>query len=337
MKRLLHSAILSMALGVGSAVHAQLDDADGMMFDPVLSSLSARILSDRDALGLPGLRPRLTMSIPLQAGSRLDRDDGGPFSWSLEAWQLNTASLAHIQCHRLTPTIDSYLAEDCRFVDQPVPEYAVNLVQVRGEWTAAPGLNIGVGAFSTRADTPASSASLAAWQPARADLGLLPMTARPSEGLDFNISFGIAHDRVGDFLVGLQLARYRQNVSLLDLGMGHPGDTPTLRTGDFDRYANSAQLALGWRRGPFSGDLLASAREVPVYIGTGQYAQAPLNSFDLEFSWRAVRNASITIGVSNALDAAPRAADETPLDAVVDDPLEHIFGRIPYVRYKHDL
>jgi hypothetical protein len=338
MTKLLHSMILSMALVAGSVVHAQIVDAEPLIMEPEVSALSARLMLDRDALGLPGLRPRLTMSIPLRAGGGLQREDAGPFSWSLEAWQLNTASLAHIQCHRLTSTIDSYLAEDCRFVDQPIPEHAVNLVQVRGEWAAAPGLSVGVGAFSVQPEPRFSNTSLSALQGPAAGMGLLPMADSPSDGLDFNISFGIAHDRVGDFLVGLQLARYRHNMSLLDLGMSRFDDPLSLlHAGDFERYANSAQLAVGWRRGSFSGDLLASSREVPLYLGSGQYAQAPLNSFDLEFSWRAVRNASITIGVSNVLDAAPRGADEGLLEPGIEDPLEHIFGRIPYVRYKHDL
>ena len=338
MNKLLHGTILSAALVAGSIVHAQLVDAESLIMESGPGALSARLMSDRDGLGLPGMRPRLTMALPLQRGVGLEAEDGGPFSWSLEAWQLNTASLAHIQCHRMTSTIDSFLAEDCRFVDQPVPEHAVNLVQVRGEWTAAPGLSIGVGAFSVQPEPQFPGTSLNALRDPGAGMGLMPMSVRPSEGLDFNISFGIANERVGDFLVGLQLARYRQSMSLLDLGMGRSGDPlGLLHAGDIESYANSAQLAVGWRRGSFSGDLLASAREVPVYLGSGQYAQAPLNSFDLEFSWRAVRNASISIGVSNVLDAAPRTAEDSGLETGIEDPLEHIFGRIPYVRYKHDL
>ncbi len=339
MKQLLYSAILGMALLASSVVSAQRVDEELMVWPELRTAVwPAQLGSERDNLGLPGLRPRLTMSMPLHGAAGPAAGDGGPFSWSLEAWQLNTASLAHIQCNRLTPTIDSYLAEDCRFVDQPVPEHAVNLVQVRGEWTAAPGLSVGVGAFSLQPEPRLAGPSWNALREPNLEMGVLPLTARPSEGLDFNVSFGIAHERIGDFLVGLQLARYRQSMSLLDLGMGRAGDPlGILHAGEFERYANSAQLAVGWRRGSFSGDLLATARDVPLYLGGGQYTQAPFNSFDLEFSWRAVRNASISIGVSNVLDAAPRAGEDGALEAGVEDPLEHIFGRIPYVRYKHDL
>lgn len=331
MKKLLVSAMCSATLLVGAHVHAQLMETETReLFRPSL-------MAEPDVFGLPGLRPRLTMSIPLQGHGDPARDQGGPFSWSLNAWQLNTASLAHIQCHRLTSTIDSYLAEGCRFVDQPVPESAVNLVQVRGEWTAAPGLGVGVGAFSLSSDSVLSHDSLSAGWTSAAGLGRQTASLRATEGVDFNISFGIEHDRVGDFLVGLQLARYKQTMSLLDFGLGRFGDLAAGRSGEFERYANSAQLALGWRRGSFSSDLLASSREVPLYLGGSNYTMAPLTSFDLEFSWRAVRNTSISVGVSNILDAGPRAADDVVLEPGMEDPLESIFGRIPYVRFKHDL
>ncbi len=340
MKTVLHSLLASMVLMAGASVHAQITESAPAFDQPNPGALSARLVADRDSLGLPGLRPRLTMSMPLNEPAGAEKDAGSPFSWSLETWRLNTASLAHIQCNRLTSTIDSYLAEDCRFVDQPVPEHAVNLVQVRGEWTARPGLSLGIGAFSMQPEGRLPDRGLSRQPAPRIGGSWMQAAASPSEGVDFNVSFGIDHERVGEFLVGLQVARYRQNRSLLDLGMGRSGDPLSLlHAGEFGGYANSAQLAVGWRRGSLSGDLLASAREVPLYLGSGQYAQAPLNSFDLELSWRAVRNASISIGVSNVLDAAPRAAEDgvAPLEAGAEDPMEHIFGRIPYVRYKHDL
>lgn len=336
MKKLLLSAMCGAALLAGAGAHAQLIATEARLSD-ARELFGPSLMAESDAFGLPGLRPRLTMAIPLQRHSDPERNQGGPFSWSLNAWQLNTASLAHIQCHRLTSTIDSYLAEDCRFVDQPVPESAVNLVHVRGEWTAAPGLSLGVGAFSLSPDTMPNHDSLGAGWASAAGLGRQAAAVRPTEGVDFNISFGIEHERIGDFLVGLQLARYKQTMSLLDLGFGGFGDLTSFRMGEFERYANSAQLALGWRRGSFSSDLLASARDVPLYLGGTHYTMAPLNSFDLEFSWRAVRNTSISVGVSNILDASPRSAEDLVLESGMDDPLESIFGRIPYVRFKHDL
>ncbi|MFW5926730.1 MAG: hypothetical protein ACOCSR_01650, partial [Wenzhouxiangella sp.] len=74
---------------------------------------SPLILPDRDGLGLPGARPRLTMAMPFQRQQAEQADyREGAFSWSLETWQLNTASLAHIQCSQGTMTMNSYLAQD---------------------------------------------------------------------------------------------------------------------------------------------------------------------------------------------------------------------------------
>ncbi len=290
------------------------------------------LAGDRDALGLPGVRPRMAMNLA-RSNDVASAANGSPFSWSLEAWQLNTASLAHIQCNRHSTTVDAFLAEDCRFVDQPVPEDAVNLVQVRGEWTAAPGLRLGVGAFHGSGDRSIMlSPGLPLQQAATGNAAsLLGQPAYALDGLDVNVSFGISTERVGDFLVGLQLARYRQRMSLNDLGFA---DAQALPVDDYSHYANSAQFALGWRRGNFSGDLLGQHhRDAPLWLGGQAGSMAPYNSFDLEFSWRP-RNASISIGISNLLDTAPRSEDG---DATLEDPLDQVFGRIPYVRYKHDL
>jgi hypothetical protein len=232
-------------------------------------------------------------------------------------------------------TMNSYLAQDCRFVDQPLPSDSVNLMQISGDWMAAPGLQLGISAF--RGDDAPNSAENT---PFAFDLDpeLLARTGAeqaegPVEGLDVNVSFGIQTERIGDFLVGLQLARYRQRMSLAELGMplGPLNDGMQYDT----RYTNSAQVLLGWQRGRFGAEMLGHHRELPLWLGAEQ-APTTLNSFDLEFSWQAQRNASLSIGVSNVMDAAPRA-EEAATDAALEDPLESVYGRIPYVRYKHDL
>jgi hypothetical protein len=307
--------------------------------DPILWSAPAQpeqkapsfVLGDRDDSGLPGLRPRLTMRVPLDQGQLgSDPSERSAFSWSLETWQLNTASLAHIQCNQHTLTIDTFVAEDCQFVDEPTPGNAVNLVQVRGEWVAAPGLSFGMSAFHSQ---PTGSHRSMMVQPTSAwrspsPLNLFDAENSSSDGLDLNLSFGISTERVGDFLVGLQVARYRQRMSMTELGMM---SDPMADFGA-NHYANSAQLSLGWRKGSFGGDLLGQHRDTPLWLAGGS-GVAPLNSFDLEFSWRP-RNASLSVGISNVLDSGPRL-DEP--DSGMEDPLENVFGRIPYVRYKHDL
>jgi hypothetical protein len=329
------SATLAAALASAGAHGQSLDEVPGWRIADAPQPPSL-VLQNRDDTGLPGLRPRLTMRLPLdqQWGERDRRDDSGAFSWSLEAWQLNTASLAHIQCNHHSLTIDSFVAEDCRFVDQPLPDNSVNLVQVRGEWMPAPGLQLSAGAFRAQNDgainpalmtSPLMTGSIG--QPALTPFG--SSRAQALDGVDLNLSFGINSNRVGDFLVGLQVARYRQRMSMLELGLT---SDPVAALDPMNHYANAAQLSLGWRRGSFGGDLLGHYRDAPLWLPSGP-SQASFNSFDLEFSWRP-RNAALSIGISNVLDSAPRL-DEP--DASLDDPMEQVFGRIPYVRYKHDL
>jgi hypothetical protein len=338
MTALRRSLLISTLLMAGA--YAQAQDVAPWSIVPERESVSAA-LSDRDTFRLPGLRPRLTMNMPLDLRAReTDSDnDQGAFSWSLETWQLNTASLAHIQCNSARLTIDSYLAEDCRFVDQPLPDDSVNLLQVRGNWAAAPGLNLGVGAFHSQPEhSPVIALNEGMYDYRPDQLGRDGVAWSPlgSEGVDFNVSFGIQTERVGDFLVGLQLARYRQRMSLSDLGLSL--DHATLgRNTESSYYGNSAQLMLGWRRGRFSGEMLGNHRESALWSGIDSSPTlSALNTFDLEFSWHAPRNASISIGVSNVLDTAPRA-DEPGADARLEDPMESVYGRIPYVRYKQDL
>ncbi len=276
------------------------------------------------------------MSIPLDTSGTASASAArsSTFSWSLEAWQLNTASLAHIQCNQHTLTNDSYLAQDCRFVDQPAPDDAINLMQVRGEWMAAAGLRLGVGAFRAQPEPEFRS-------PVRHSYLGSPDYLASSEfgqqelvdGVDVNLSFGISTDYVGDFLIGLQLARYRQRLTLNELAFGRaPIGSMGIRDVD-NSYINSAQLALGWRMGSFRGDVLGQHRQSSLLVGDS-YIPAEFNTFDLEFSWQP-NNSSLSIGISNILDTQPRSNDLPAIGN--EDPLDQVFGRIPYVRYKHDL
>ncbi len=308
-------------------------------------NLSPVGMSLRDGQGLPGLRPRLSMTLPnrlatpslLDSGPSLfnasaDDNRSSAFSWSLEAWQLNTASLAHIQCADHSLTAGSFLASDCRFVDQPTPDHAVNLVQVRGEWMPAPGLSFGLGAFRNETNPLPVNAYSAGYALPFDRAGAIDLAgASLVDGLDLNLSFGIRTEQLGDFLVGLQLARYRQRMTLGDGAYGL--EALYGQEGTFTDHAHSAQLALGWQLGDFRTDLLGQHRQAPMLL-SGGYAPAEFSSFDLEFSWQP-RNASLSIGVSNVLDAQPRA--EGADAGQTNEAVESVFGRIPYVRYKHDL
>ena len=343
------AVLLVMAVSSTAPVGAQSDANATNNPDGSAERTYPSLLAPQAPLSLPNSRPKLTLSLPLTGrllglsdpvdGSRED-SDADRVSWSLEAWQLNTASLAHIQCSQHTLTLESFVAQNCQFVDQPVPQDAVNLVQIQGQWTAAPNVDVGVGLF--RSDNSDSQLSAQLGQPMDqvANLFGLPTQAAPApagvvDGVSANVSFGIEVERVGEFLLGLQLARYRQRTSLMDLGdptqwaQGNQPGNPL----DDTRYA--AELNLGWQRGNFRGDLSGRYANRPIRLGqlNGQAINAPANGFDLEFSWQP-GSASFSVGVSNVLDGGSTAsASETSSDEGARD----IYGRIPYVRYKQDL
>ena len=260
--------------------------------------------------------------------------EGSAFSWSLDAWEMKTASLAHIQCSRATRTIESFVVENCRFVDQPLPQDSANLIQIQGRWMAAPGLSLGAGAYSGRrwAAIPAGSMI----DSASPDLAGGGQTEE-LRGLNMNVSFGLSMGQIGSLLLDLQVERFRQTPSSLS---SRPGLTPLARGNkqngfaDGSRYSNAGQLGLAWRGEQFGADLTGQYQELPYWMGERLEGEG-FRSFDIELSWRAPFSSSISVGVSNVLDQLPDAANST--DQGVEEAVDGIYGRIPYVRYKHDL
>jgi len=279
-------------------------------------------------------RPRLTVSLsPGSSITPADADTPG-FSWSLDAWELNTASLAHIQCSRATRTIESFLVENCRFVDQPLPRDSANLIQVRGRWMAAPGLSLGAGAYSGRRSIPAPAGP-------GIDTGAIGLASGAGteqiEGLNMNVSFGLSMGQIGSLLLDLQLERYRQSpepfLSARGLKSSAIGNDRNVLAGG-NRYSNAGQLGVAWRGEQFGADLTGQYQELPYWLGE-QLEGESFRSFDIEFSWRAPSSSSISVGVSNVMDRLPSASNGA--EQGVEEAMDGIYGRIPYVRYKHDL
>ena len=279
-------------------------------------------------------RPRLTVSLSPGSGITSADADTPVFSWSLDAWELNTASLAHIQCSRATRTIESFLVENCRFVDQPLPRDSANLIQIEGRWMAAPGLSLGAGAYSGRQSIMSSA-------PLPIDAGAVGRAGATEteqiQGLNMNVSFGLSMGQVGSFLLDLQLERYRKSPDPLLSSRGlEPApivnDRAVIAGGN--RYSNAGQVGLAWRGEQFGADLTGQYRELPYWMGE-QLEGEGFRSFDIEFSWRAPSSSSISVGVSNVLDRLPSATNAA--EQGVEEAMDSIYGRIPYVRYKHDL
>ncbi|HMB39704.1 MAG TPA: hypothetical protein VKO85_11545 [Wenzhouxiangellaceae bacterium] len=338
MNRLL--AIMLMTLFLAAAARAQdsvhlpswqLQPEDDRIESPLSSIFPTEPMSFRGPSPLAE-RPRLSVS--LSTGTTTSPERLPTVSWSLEAWEMNTASLAHIQCSRATRTIESFLIEDCRFVDQPLPDDSSSLVQVQGQWMAAPGLAIGAGAFAGRQQMFSGAGS--GFNSVEAS-GIGGGLAEDIEGVNMNVSFGLSLGQIGSLLLDLQLERYRQTPESFSLNRG-----PVPSTADNNRlayengrsYSNAGQLGVAWRGSRFGADLTGQYQELPYWMGEDLQGEG-FRSFDIEFSWRAPARSSISVGVSNVLNRLPGASGSA--DQAMEEAVDGIYGRIPYVRYKHDL
>jgi len=147
-------------------------------------------------------------------------------------------------------------------------------------------------------------------------------------GIDVEFQVGISTDQAGDLVLGLQLTR------ILDSGLeGVFYASPGMANWTIAKPYDSARLSLDWNRGAFSGGLDSYYRSPVNFIGRSELESEA--TFDVHFSWRAPWNASLSVGASNLLGASK---DDSPVaDGNLVDPLESIYGRIPYVRYKQDL
>lgn len=299
--------------------------------------------------GDPVQRPRLTVALDPSGMVRAPGDAESPsISWSLDAWEMNTASLAHIQCSRAVRSIERFLVEDCRFVEGPLPQASTNLVQLSGQWMATPSLTLGAGIY-----TGYQPGYQSGYQPGADRLpplmsagtnASLPGTRERIDGLNLNLSFGLDLGSIGDLLIDLQIDRYRQRPESSSTwyasgteGLG-TGFTPWLPAAAVDGNIDarlSGELGIGWRGRNFGADVTGQYRELPYWFGEELQGEG-FRSFDIEFSWRAPTRASFSVGISNVLNNLPgqaAASTEQGLEAAVDG----IYGRIPYVRYKHDL
>lgn len=327
-----------MTLSLAAAAHGQ--DARQWQLEPAGESVESplTLILPEAPIGPGGQfrlseRPRLTVAV--SPGLQMQRTEPLPaFSLSLEAWEMNTASLAHIQCSRATRTIESFLVEDCRFVEQPLPNDSASLVQVQGRWMATPGLSIGAGAYTGRQSTLAGAGPVVE----TGGSGNGGMLIDQVQGVNMNVSFGLSMGQIGNLLLDLQLERYRRSPESFSLNRGMVPPMFGGQAGDIGQatsYSSAGQLGVAWRGSQFGADLTGQYQELPYWMGERLHGEG-FRSFDLEFSWRAPARSSISLGISNLLNHLPGAAAKTS-DQGMEETLDGIYGRIPYVRYKHDL
>lgn len=149
-----------------------------------------------------------------------------------------------------------------------------------------------------------------------------------ASGVDLNFKVGVTTDTHGDLQLGLAFSRvldadfqglYAHDASALSWTLAEP--------------FNSARMNLEWSSGAFSTGIQGYYRDSVNFLNRNSIDS--IATFDVHFTWRAPWNANLSVGASNVLNAGTESAGGSENQPV--DPLESIYGRIPYVRYKQDL
>jgi hypothetical protein len=255
-------------------------------------------------------------------------------------------SLGSIQCMNGVLRADSYTASGCRFINEPLASTdrqtfglgarmdfsnasaSVNWFNRDYELSQSPLAGISRPAGAAALGGGLLSPSLA--NPLVAGYNSDPMQYLNSEtsGVDLNFKVGIATNNSGDIQLGLAFTQvleaefqglYANGFEALSWTVAEP--------------FNSARMNLDWNRGSFSTGVQGFYRESVDFLDRNSIDG--LTTFDVHFTWRAPWNADLTVGASNILNAGGDNAANVENQPI--DPLESIYGRIPYVRYKQDL
>jgi len=254
--------------------------------------------------------------------------------------------LGNIQCMNGTLRSDSYTASGCRFVDEP---YATSDrsqfklgTQFHNDYAAA-SINwftdqsemnqAGIGPFTGPAAATMVSDSML--NPGLGNPLFSPSLVDPlqqfnteTSGVDVNFQVGITTNNVGDIKLGLAFSR------ILDAGyQGIYANSNDPLSWTVAEPFNSAKMDLEWSSGRFSSGVQGYYRDSVDFLNRDSLDH--LATFDVHFTWRTPWNANLSVGASNVLNSGAR--DPADVKNQPADPLESIYGRIPYVRYKQDL
>lgn len=355
----------SETLGL-AAVPAEQASADHGRFSLMLDQNAGL---DFDLAGSEKRKLQLVLDQPLSlsAGMNLLSVDGGPDLLGLDAtldlplgngFGLSAGvdrrsgasgfqSFGSIQCLNGTLRADSYTASGCRFVNEPLATIEQQRMDLgaRLDFSRA---SASLSWFSQESALDQSSVrQLNRTGGGQAVMGnglLTPVLANPllspslgdplqymnaqASGVDLNFKLGIATDTRGDIRLGLAFSRvleadytglYLQGAEALSWTLAEPFD--------------SARMNVEWNRGAFSTGIQAYYRDSVDFLNRDGLDS--LTTFDVHFTWRTPWNANLSVGATNLLGSGSDSAAST--ENPPTDPLESIYGRIPYVRYKQDL
>jgi len=333
---------------------------------PVVSDNSAGLNFDLGGSETRKLQLQLNQPLMFSAGTRARVLDNGSNMLGLDATldvplskhiglsagvdrQLGTAhfqSLGSIHCMNGTLRADSYTASGCRFVNEPLAsseqqrfnlgtevdlgkasasfnwftqDSAFNQPGVRNQAAIGGQAVMGNSLISPNLGNPLLSSG---------GFDSLQFLNSEANGINLNFKVGISTDTKGDIQVGLAFTRILDaNYQGLYSNSGDP------LSWTLAEPFNSASMNFEWSSGAFSSGVQAYHRE-PVNFLNRDSLDAT-TTFDVHFTWRTPWNANLSVGASNVLNGGIDSTGNTENQPV--DPLESIYGRIPYVRYKQDL
>ena len=297
----------------------------------------ARVLDNgANLLGLDA-----TLDVPLGNGFSL----GAGVNQQLGKAQFQ--SLGSIHCINGILRPDSYTASGCQFVNEPSATTDSRRISLGGRYDAS-NASASINWFTQSAElnhTGVRQSNMASGLSTAPDRLLLPGLGNPllspsasvnpmqqfsgqATGIDLDFRVGIATDNSGDVRLGLAFthvleADYQGIYSNIQDPLSWTLTEPF----------NSARMNLEWSRGNFSTGVQGFYRESVNFLNRSSVDN--LTTFDVHFTWRTPWKANLSVGASNVLSAGAEEtgnADNQPID-----PLESIYGRIPYVRYKQDL
>ena len=257
-------------------------------------------------------------------------------------------SLGSIHCMNGILRPDSYTASGCQFVNESYATSQSRRISFGARYDVG-NASASINWFTQNADLSnpgvrqlnmASGVSVAPDRLLMPGLGnpLLAPTAYmnplqqfegQTTGVDLDFRVGIATDNEGDIRLGLAFSH------VLDANyQGIYSNSQNPLSWTLAEPFNSARMDLEWSRGNFSSGIRGFYREPVNFLNRSSVDS--LTTFDVHFTWKTPWNANLSVGASNLLNAA--GAEETSnVDIQPADPLESVYGRIPYVRYQQDL
>lgn len=300
------------------------------------AGMDTRMLDNgSDLLGLDA-----TLSLPLTGQASLEAGVGRQHA------NARFQPLGSIHCVNGTLRADSYTASGCRFINETFAtaetrefdlgarlDFGNAAASVRWFTQQAEAETPGVRQLNGFSGYPAMTESLLSpnlGNPLLTASGADPLQYLNTEasGVDLNFKVGVATDYTGDLQLGLAFSRILD----ADYGGWYPQGADAFSWTLAEPFS-SARMNVQWSKGPFSTGIEGYYRDSVDFLNRNSLDS--LTTFDVHFTWRTPWNANLSVGASNVLNSGSDSTTSTENQPV--DPLESIYGRIPYVRYKQDL